>query len=169
MIRQWWVRRFYSFSHRVDNTITNIFYILYRTHITGGSQSQIDHMDLSVTLDPRINWYGSLRAFTSTCISNSCTEKMLIQIEWDTIVVTGLLSFLTKWNSIWFKNRKETCHHEHIPFSLKGNGIQVFSVWSPSSNVSYIRPQRWYQIQWHILKHPYADRNDSEHPYNLLI
>ena len=27
-------------------------------------------------------------------------------------------------NSIWFKN----CHHDHIPFSVKGNGNIVFSV-----------------------------------------
>ena len=26
------------------------------------------------------------------------------------------------------ENRKENCHHDHIPFNLKGNGLQVFSV-----------------------------------------
>ena len=26
------------------------------------------------------------------------------------------------------QNRKENCHHDHIPFNLKGNGILVFSV-----------------------------------------
>ena len=26
------------------------------------------------------------------------------------------------------ENRKENCHHDHIPFSMKGNGILVFSV-----------------------------------------
>ena len=26
------------------------------------------------------------------------------------------------------QNLKENCHHDHIPFNLKGNGIIVFSV-----------------------------------------
>ena len=26
------------------------------------------------------------------------------------------------------KNRKENCHHDHISFNLKGNGILVLSV-----------------------------------------
>ena len=26
------------------------------------------------------------------------------------------------------ENRKENCHHDHIPFNLKGNGNIVFSV-----------------------------------------
>ena len=50
--------------------------------------------------------------------------------------------FWTKWNFIWLKieskivsalsypiqNRKENCHHDHIPFNLKGIGNIVFSV-----------------------------------------
>ena len=27
------------------------------------------------------------------------------------------------------ENRKESCHHDHIPFNVKGNGNIVFSVW----------------------------------------
>ena len=27
------------------------------------------------------------------------------------------------------ENRKEICHHDHIPFNVKGNGNIVFSVW----------------------------------------
>ena len=40
--------------------------------------------------------------------------------EWDMIVVTV---FEPNGNSIWFKN----CHHDHIPFTVKGNGILVFT------------------------------------------
>ena len=29
-------------------------------------------------------------------------------------------------NSIWFKS----CHHDHIPFNVKGNGNIVFSVYA---------------------------------------
>ena len=36
--------------------------------------------------------------------------------------------FWTKWNSIWF-DRKENCHHDHIPFNVKKNGNIVFSVY----------------------------------------
>ena len=25
------------------------------------------------------------------------------------------------------ENRKENCHHDHIPFNLKGNGMLIFS------------------------------------------
>ena len=34
-------------------------------------------------------------------------------------------------NGILFgsKNRNENCHHDHIPFNMKGNGNKVFSVW----------------------------------------
>ena len=30
------------------------------------------------------------------------------------------------------QNRKENCHHDHIPFNLKGNEILVFSVYTPA-------------------------------------
>ena len=54
------------------------------------------------------------------------------QTEWDMIVVTVFLSiFWTKWNSICVQNWKENCHHNHIPFDLKGNGNIVFSVYHP--------------------------------------
>ena len=56
------------------------------------------------------------------------------------IVMTVFFRFRTKWNYIWFKicvlnkmefhlvlNRKENCHHDHIPFNFKGNGNKVFS------------------------------------------
>ena len=43
------------------------------------------------------------------------------------IVVTV---FEQNGNSIWFKN----CHHDHIPFTVKGNGNIVFSVYRPTSN-----------------------------------
>ena len=44
------------------------------------------------------------------------------------ILVTVFL-FNSEPNGIPFgsKNPKENCHHDHIPFKLKGNGIIVFS------------------------------------------
>ena len=42
--------------------------------------------------------------------------------EWDMIVVTV---FEPNKNNIWFKN----CHRDHIPFTVKGNGNIVFSVY----------------------------------------
>ena len=42
--------------------------------------------------------------------------------EWDMIVATA---FEPNGISIWFKN----CHHDHIPFTVKGNGNIFFSVW----------------------------------------
>ena len=51
------------------------------------------------------------------------------QIEWDMFMMTVFLSI---WNQMEFhlvQNRKENCHHDHIPFNVKGNGNIVFSVW----------------------------------------
>ena len=57
-------------------------------------------------------------------------------IEWDMIVVTVFLSIMVTvfhWilNQMEFhlvQNRKEKCHHDHIPFNVKGIGSIVFSV-----------------------------------------
>ena len=51
-------------------------------------------------------------------------------IEWDMIVVTIFLLILNQIEFHLVQNRKENCHHDHIPFNMKGNGILVFSVFS---------------------------------------
>ena len=38
------------------------------------------------------------------------------------------LSILNQMDSHLVQNRKENCHHDHIPFNFKGNRIIVFSV-----------------------------------------
>ena len=50
------------------------------------------------------------------------------QIEWDMIVVTVFISILNQIKFHLVQNRKEDCHHDHIPFNLKGIGNVVFSV-----------------------------------------
>ena len=37
-------------------------------------------------------------------------------------------SFFNQMEFYLAQNRKETGHHDHIPFNLKANGMQVFSV-----------------------------------------
>ena len=49
------------------------------------------------------------------------------QIDWDMIVVTVFLSILNQMEIHLVQNRKENCHHDHIPFNVKGNGNIVFS------------------------------------------
>ena len=46
------------------------------------------------------------------------------------IVVIVFLSILNQreYHLVVNQNRKEDCHHDHIPFNVKGNGILVFSV-----------------------------------------
>ena len=44
------------------------------------------------------------------------------------IVVTVFLSILNQMNFHLLQNRKENCHHDHIPFNVKGNGNIVVSV-----------------------------------------
>ena len=50
-------------------------------------------------------------------------------IEWDIIMVTDFLSILNQMEFHLVQNRKEYCHHDHIPLNVKGNGNIVFSVW----------------------------------------
>ena len=51
------------------------------------------------------------------------------QIEWDMIVVTVFLSILNQMEFHLVQNRTENCHHDDIPFIVKGNGTIVFSVY----------------------------------------
>ena len=44
------------------------------------------------------------------------------------IVVTIFLSILNQMDFHLVQNRKENCHHDHIPLNFKGNGNKVFSV-----------------------------------------
>ena len=43
-------------------------------------------------------------------------------------MVTVFLSILDQMDFHLPQDRKENCHHDHIPFNLTGNGILVFSV-----------------------------------------
>ena len=66
-------------------------------------------------------------------------------IEWDVIVVTVFLWILNQMDFHLVQNRKETCHHDHIPLNLKGNENIVFSV----KPMEVIKPR--YQIIMQIL------------------
>ena len=46
------------------------------------------------------------------------------------IVVTVFLSILNQMDFHLVQNRKKNCHHDHIPFNVKGNANIVFSVYS---------------------------------------
>ena len=52
-----------------------------------------------------------------------------VHIEWDMIVVTVILSILNRMEFHSVQNRKDNCHHDHIPFNVNGNGSIVFSVY----------------------------------------
>ena len=39
-----------------------------------------------------------------------------------------LFDFEPNGISFGSENRKENCHHDHIPFNVKGNGNRVFSM-----------------------------------------
>ena len=51
-------------------------------------------------------------------------------------MVTVFLSILNQMEFHLVKNRKENCHHNHIPFDLKGNGCIVFSANALLHNVT---------------------------------
>ena len=42
--------------------------------------------------------------------------------------MTVFLSIFNQMDSYLVQNRKENCHHDHIPFNVKENGNIVFSV-----------------------------------------
>ena len=53
------------------------------------------------------------------------------------IVVTVFLLTMNQMEVHLVQNRKENCHHNHIPFNIKRNGKLVFSVqrdvqWTPT-------------------------------------
>ena len=43
-------------------------------------------------------------------------------------VATVSLSILNRMDIHLVENRKENCHHDLIPFNLKGNGLRIFSM-----------------------------------------
>ena len=51
------------------------------------------------------------------------------------IVVTVFISILIQMEFHLVQNRKENCHHDHIPFNFKGNGNIVFSVYRVSTTI----------------------------------
>ena len=57
------------------------------------------------------------------------------------IVVTVFLSILnTNGTPFGSENRMENCHHDHIPFNMKGNGNIVFSDWRVSRKSQKLLP-----------------------------
>ena len=46
------------------------------------------------------------------------------------IVGTVFLSILNQMEFYLVQNLKENCHHDHIPFNLKGKGNVVFLVYT---------------------------------------
>ena len=51
-------------------------------------------------------------------------------IEWDMIVMTVFPSILNQIEFHLVQNRKENCHHDHIPFNVKGIGSIFFSAYT---------------------------------------
>ena len=54
----------------------------------------------------------------------------------------GYLSILNQMVFHLVQNRNENCHHDHIPFNLKGNRIRVFSV-----HASMTRRNAWRLLE----------------------
>ena len=56
---------------------------------------------------------------------------IFFHIEWDMIMVTVFFSILNQMEIHLVQNRMANCHHDHIPFNVKGMGSIVFSVYNP--------------------------------------
>ena len=60
------------------------------------------------------------------------------------MMVTVFLSISNQMDFNLVQNRKGNCHHDQIPFNLKGNGKKVFSVcWKNSSYQTYSCSRDW--------------------------
>ena len=60
-------------------------------------------------------------------------------------MVTVFLSILNQMDFHLVQNQKESCHHDHIPFNVKGNGNRVFSVYGQG-----FVPQKGIRDGWDI-------------------
>ena len=74
------------------------------------------------------------------------------------IVVTVFLTISNQMDFHLVQNRKENCHHDHIPFNVKGIWSIVFSV--------YWNGRRIYTPSWSLFKHLLRDMLP---PINLLF
>ena len=88
--------------------------------------------------------YKTLHWMIFYCYSVSHWENSIsicFHSEWDMIVVTV---FEPNGNSIWFKN----CHRDHIPFTVKGKGNIVFSLYCKNFfcfvTSTRVRISHWY-------------------------
>ena len=72
-----------------------------------------------------ILWPANL---THACVHSEDQLFVCFRTEWIRIVVTVCLSILVQMEFHSVQNRKGNCHHDHIPFNMKGNGILAFSV-----------------------------------------
>ena len=66
--------------------------------------------------------------------------SILPHIERDMIAVTGLPSILNQKEFQFVQNRKENCHHDHIPFNLKEDGNIVLwdDIYIPKKSLTLI-------------------------------
>ena len=61
-------------------------------------------------------------------------------------MVTVFLSILNQMEIHLVQKRKEYCHHDHIPFNLKGNGNIVFSVYSNYDVVLKLLEKEFFEV-----------------------
>ena len=83
---------------------------------------------LTSILAPPTRASQPISASNSVCTHGEKSVSISFHIEWDMIVVTVFISIENQMEFHLVQNRKENCHHDHIPFNLKGNVNIVFSV-----------------------------------------
>ena len=66
--------------------------------------------------------------FLLNCMGYDHGDSFLLILDQMEIVVTVFHSTLNQMEIHLVQNRKENCHHDHIRFNLKGNGMLLFSV-----------------------------------------
>ena len=75
-----------------------------------------------------LRYYTSWKLVNNFAIHWENYVSISFHIEWDMIVLTVFLLILNQMKINLDQNRKENCHHDQIPFNLKGNNNLDFSM-----------------------------------------
>ena len=77
-----------------------------------------------------------MKIFKQFELNQNISISISFQMEWDMIVVAVFSSILNQMEFHLVQDRMENCHHDHIPFNVKGNGDTIFSLHNERSTDS---------------------------------
>ena len=117
-----WLTQFFSrFGEEILPWICP--YINIREHVLPWICPYMNFRRTCVAMSRPLSVLKKLQTFCKLMLARATRRNYIsisFHIEWDMIVMTVFLSILNQMNIHLFQNRKENCHHDHIPFNVKG-------------------------------------------------